>query len=129
MIFILLLSTFCAGLIVAVIVNFFFKKPIAQILKRLIDDDIYVSWVRYMSFAIYVVGISSGVNLYKIERYINPIDKETAIYQINQTSWTFEVYRSVIGSLTSLAWLLLIFFIIALITFVIKRIFENKRSI
>lgn len=129
MIFILLLSTFCAGLIVSFIVNFFFKKPISQILKRLIDDDIYVSWARYMTFAIYVVGISSGVNLYKIERYINPIDKESTIYQITQISWTFEVYRSIIGSLTSLAWLLLVFFIIALIIFVIKRIFENKRSV
>jgi len=62
MLFILLISTFSVGFIVALIVTLFFKKPIAKILKRLIDDDIYESWVKYMIFAIYVVSISSGVN-------------------------------------------------------------------
>lgn len=126
MIFLLLLSTFIAGFLVAFVVNLFFKKPISQILKKLIDDEIYTSWVKYMIFAIYVVGISSGVNLWNMEKYINPIDKNSAIYQIDSIRWSFEIYRSVINSLTSLAWLLLVFFIVALIVFVIKKIFEKR---
>ncbi len=129
MLFILLLSTFVAGFLVAVIVTMFFKKPISKIIKRLIDDEIYESWVKYMIFAIYVVSISSGVNLWKIERYINPVDKDSPIYQITSSALFFEIYRSLINSLTSLAWLLLVFYIIALITFVIKRIFENKKIV
>ncbi|HOD55527.1 MAG TPA: hypothetical protein PKJ08_13445 [Candidatus Cloacimonadota bacterium] len=128
MLFILLISTFSVGFIVALIVTLFFKKPIAKILKRLIDDDIYESWVKYMIFAIYVVSISSGVNLWKIERYIYPLDKDNPVYEITSSALGFEVYRSAINSLTSLAWLLLVFYIIALITFVIKKLFENRKS-
>jgi hypothetical protein len=126
MIFLLLISTFLTGFVVSFIVNLFFKKPISQILKKLIDDDIYTSWLKYMVFAIYVVGISSGVNLYNMEKFIEPSLKEQAVYQLNSVRWSFEIYRSVINTLTSLAWLLLVFFIIALIVFVIKKIFDGR---
>lgn len=127
MIYILILTTFLSGVIVSFIVNTFFKKPISGILKRLIDDEIYTAWVKYMTFAIYVVGISSGVNLWQLEKYITPL-KDDAPQVLTSVRWFFEIYRSVIGSLQSLAWLLLVFFIIGLIVFVIKKIFTFRRE-
>lgn len=126
MLFVLLISTFFSALVVAILVSIFFKKPLAAILKKLIEDDIYESWLKYMIFAIYVVSISSGVNLWKIERYLYPSSSGEVVYEITGSSIAFEMYRSVINSLTSLAWLLLTFYIVALIIFVIKRIFDNK---
>jgi hypothetical protein len=39
-----------------------------------------------------------------------------------------EVYRTIIESLQGIAWLLLVFFVIALLAYVIVRIFEMKRG-
>ncbi|MDY6901026.1 MAG: hypothetical protein SWZ49_23535, partial [Cyanobacteriota bacterium] len=49
------------------------------------------------------------------------------IIQLTTERWVLEVYRTIIGSLQGIAWLLLIFFIFALIAFVIVRIFELRR--
>ena len=38
------------------------------------------------------------------------------------------IYRTIIGTLQGIAWMLLIFFIFALIAFVIVRIFEMKNE-
>jgi len=38
-----------------------FASPIDNILKRIIADDISSAWLKYMKFAIYVVGVSKGV--------------------------------------------------------------------
>jgi hypothetical protein len=42
--------------------------------------------------------------------------------------WTFEVFRTVIGTLQSLAWLLLVFFVFALIAYVVVRGLEMRRE-
>jgi hypothetical protein len=41
--------------------------------------------------------------------------------------WTFEVFRTVIGTLQSLAWLLLVFFVFALIADVVVGGLELRR--
>lgn len=83
-----------------------------------------------MMFAIYVVGISSGVNLWQLEKYITPdtTAKVVAVQQLTSIRWIFEIYRSLISSLQSLAWLLLVFYIIALIVFVMKKIFVGRNA-
>jgi hypothetical protein len=43
-------------------------------------------------------------------------------------AWTLEIYRTVIGTLQSLAWMLLLVFVFALIAFVIVRAFELKKQ-
>ncbi len=127
MIYILILTTFLSGVLVSLVVSSFFKRPISNILKKLIDDEIYLAWVKYMIFAIYVVGISSGVNLWQLEKFITPA-KDSLSPELTSVRWFFEIYRSIISSLQSLAWLLLVFFIIALIVFVIKKIFTYRRG-
>ena len=126
----LLLATFGISLAVSAIVAKFFGKPIDNILKRIIADPISKAWLKYLMFAIYVVGISSGVRLWELERYITPLAGgiKPEILQLNGDRWVLEVYRTIIGTLQGLAWLLLVFFVVALIAFVIIRVFELRHQ-
>jgi hypothetical protein len=80
-------------------------------------------------FAIYVTGISSGVRIRDLGQYITrPNFKGSEIIELTGERWIFEVYRTIIGTLQGVAWMLLVFFIIALIAYVIVRAFELKRE-
>jgi hypothetical protein len=106
-----------------------FAKPIDRILRRIIADEISQAWLQYLKFAIYVVGISSGVRIWELERYITPPQIQGAqVIQLTTERWVLEIYRTIIESLQGIAWLLLIFFIFALIAFVIVRVFEMRQS-
>jgi len=125
----LLIVTFTIATVVSIIVARVFSKPINQILTRIIADEISVAWRRYLMFAIYVVGISSGVRIWELEKYITkPAFKDAEIIQLTNDRWILEVYRTIIGTLQGLAWVLLVFFIVALLAFVVVRIFEMRRE-
>jgi hypothetical protein len=47
---------------------------------------------------------------------------------LNAERWVLEVYRTGIGTLQSVAWMLLVFFVFALIAYVIVRGMEAKRG-
>lgn len=123
----LLVVTFIIALAVASIVVHIFNKPIEGILHRLIPDEISHAWAKYLKFAIYVVGISGGVRIWELERYITRQYQTAEILQLTTERWVLEVYRTIIGTLQSAAWLLLIFFVFALLAYVIVRVFELRR--
>jgi membrane associated rhomboid family serine protease len=123
----LLVVTFLISLGVSFIVARIFAKPIDNILKRIISDAISQAWVKYLTFAIYVVGVSSGVRIWELEKYITPPPGHGGMVELTRDRWVLEVYRTVIESLQGLAWLLLVFFVIALIAFVIVRAFELRK--
>ena len=123
----LLISTFIISLIVSGIVERVFDKSIDGMLRRIIADPISKAWSRYLKFAIYVVGISSGVRIWDLERYLNPeLSVNRTVLTLTTERWILEIYRTIIGTLQGLAWLLLIFFIFALLAFVIIRVFELR---
>ena len=126
----LLLVTFLVASIVSLLVARAFAKPLDSILRRIIADEISGAWLRYLKFAILVVGISAGVRIYELEKYITPQhwDKEAKIVQLTNERWVLEIYRTVIESLQGIAWMLLVFFVFALIAYVIVRIAELKRG-
>ena len=125
----LLLVTFVIAFAVSSIVILFFGRPIDAILERVISDKISKAWTKYLKFAIYVTGISSGVRIHSLEKYITrPEYKGSEIVTLNMERWILEVYRTVIGSLEGIAWMLLVFFIFALIAYVIVRVFELKKQ-
>jgi hypothetical protein len=125
----LLISTFVISLIVSGIVERVFDKSIDSMLRRIIADPISKAWSRYLKFAIYVVGISSGVRMWDLERYLNPEPSvNRVILTLTTERWILEIYRTVIGTLQGLAWLLLVFFIFALLAFVIIRVFELRHQ-
>jgi len=43
------------------IVALIFRKPLTKIMLRLVAEDLYTAWSKYVTFAIYAVGLSGGV--------------------------------------------------------------------
>lgn len=127
----LLLVTFLVALAVSSLAVRLFRPSLDGILKRIITDAISTAWLKYLTFAIYVVGISKGVRVYDLERYVNPerwgTDPGGLPLTLNANRWVLEVYRTVIESLQGIAWLLLVFFVFALIAYVIVRGMELRR--
>jgi hypothetical protein len=126
----LLIVTFVISTIVSIIVARAFSKPIDQILARIIADQISVAWRRYLIFALYVVGISSGVRIWDLEKYVTPpqYPKDAQVVLLTSDRWILEVYRTIIETLQGIAWVLLVFFIFALLAFVVVRAFEIRKS-
>lgn len=122
--------TFLIATAVSALVTYIFAKPIANILGRIVADRISSAWVRYLYFAIFVVGISSGVRIYSLEQYVTPRpnDKQLQVVELTHDRWILEIYRTIIETLQGIAWLLLVFFVFALIAYVIVRAFEAKRE-
>lgn len=134
MFFTLLLITLVVSALVSFIADRAFNSPVNGILNRLIDDAIASAWARYMKFAIYVVGISGGVRIRSLERYIlpqqhprlegEPLDLKP--FELTTERWVLEIYRTIIESLQSIAWMLLVFFVVSLGMYVVLRIFEMR---
>jgi hypothetical protein len=125
----LILATFVAAFLVSFAAMWLFKKPIDSVLRRIIADEISAAWSKYMKFAILVVGVSSGVQLHELEKYINPTlggrEVQTGA-SLSFDRWIFELYRAAIETLQGIAWMLLVFFVFALIAYVIVRIGEMR---
>jgi len=126
--FSLLLVTLLISIIVTVIVIICFNKPIKAIFIRIIGEEIAIAWQKFLTFALFVVGIASGISIHKLERFIAPVTEENPRPDLTLEFWALEIYRTVISSLGGLAWALLIFFVFALIAFVIVKGREKKKD-
>lgn len=126
----LLLVTLLIALAVSLLVARTFSGPIDRILKRIIADEISEAWLKYLKFAILVVGVSAGVRIYELEKYISPTrwDKEAKILSLTSERWVLEIYRTIIETLQGIAWMLLVFFVFALIAYVLVRLGEMRRE-
>ncbi|MCX5634557.1 MAG: hypothetical protein NTW55_01760 [Planctomycetota bacterium] len=124
----LLAATFVISFVVSTIVVLFFSRPLDKILDRIISDQISKAWLKYLKFAIYVTGISSGVRIWDLEKYITKSQsyKDAEIVQLTTERWVLEIYRAIIGTLQGVAWMLLVFFVFAIVAYVIVRVFEMK---
>ena len=125
----LLIVTFFISIAVSFLVAKMFHEPVNGILQRIVPEEISIAWLKYLKFAIYVIGISSGVRIWELEKYITPVSSEKArIIALNSDRWVLEVYRTIIGTLKGIAGILLAFFICALIAYVIVRVFEMRKN-
>ena len=124
----LLVVTFAIALLVSFVVATLFSGSIRRILERIVSPDLAGAWHRYLVFALYVVGVSGGVRLYSLEQYINPRDPKEPALVLNADRWTLEVYRTVIETLQSTAWMLLVAFVFLLIAFVVARGLELRAA-
>jgi hypothetical protein len=128
----LLPATLIISLITCWIITRLFNNSLDKILNRIIHDEIASGWKRYLQFAIYVVGISSGVQIWNLERYIEGFQqnvKDGVVVpppELTGETWVLEVYRAVIGTMQGIAWALLLFFLASLIAFVIVKKGESK---
>jgi hypothetical protein len=125
----LLIVTFVIAVLVTVVVSIAFNSSIARILERIFSEPIAAAWQRYVMFAIYVVGIPGGVRIWELEKYITPRGKDEPALVLNMDRWTLEVYRTIIETLQSIAWLLLVFFAVALFAYIIVRVSERQARV
>jgi hypothetical protein len=132
MFFVLLGLTLGVALLTAGIVVALFNRPIRQILDRIVGPEIASGWHRFLLFAVYVVGISSGVAIWKLEQYLHPQPGgpggRSLVTPLDGPSLGLEAYRTVIQTLQGVAWALLVFFVVALIAFAIVRRGEQKAA-
>src|SRR5512134_124679 len=120
----LLAVTFLVAMAVSFIVVRVFASSIDKILRRLVSEELSSAWLKYLKFATYVVGISSGVRIHQLEQYITPNrwQKDAQIVPLTNDRWILEIYRTIIEALQGIAWLLLVFFAVALVAYVIVRL-------
>ena len=123
---VLLIVTLLIAVVTASIVIFFFKKPVDKIFNRIIGEEISIAWRKFLTFALFVVGVSSGVNYNRMEKFIQPETDMMTRPELTAQYWGLEIYRTIINTLGGLAWALLLFFIAALIAFVIVKRGEMK---
>lgn len=90
--------------------------------------DLAGAWHRYLVFALYVVGVSGGVRVGSLEQYVNPRDPKPAPLALTPDRWTLEVYRTVIETLQSTAWMLLVAFVFLLLAYVVGRGVEHRAA-
>ncbi len=124
----LLIVTFAIAIVVSYVVARIFRRPIKKILNRIVAEELGAAWEKYITFAIYVVGVSGGVRVYQLERYLVPDEPDAQPLLLTGERWTLEIYRTIIETLQSVAWMLLVFFLFALIAFVVIRGFELKHG-
>ena len=124
----LLIVTLVIAIAVSFLVIFSFKKPIDSIFARIIGEEISTVWRKFLTFALFVVGVASGVNVWKLERFIAPEAEGTTRPVLTAEFWGLEIYRTIIGALGGMAWALLIFFVVSLIAFVVIKRGEKKAS-
>ena len=117
----LLLVTFVIALLVSFIVAQLFSASIRRILDRVVSPDLAGAWHRYLIFALYVVGVSGGVRMWSLEQYVNPRDQKSPPLVLTRDRWTLEVYRTIIETLQSAAWMLLVAFVFLLLAYVVAR--------
>lgn len=87
----MLLVTFLVAALTSGVVVYIFNKPISNILGRIVPEEISLGWLKYVKFAIYVVGISGGVRIRALEQYINPVEFDSAPLVPTTERWVLEL--------------------------------------
>jgi hypothetical protein len=123
----LMVVAFTISLVIASLVAWFFRKPIGNIMTRIVGDPLGSAWVRYLMGAIVVVGIGGGVRPWDYEKYIAPAKPAQAIV-LDSDRWVLEIYSTIIGTAQAITWMLLVFFVFALIAYVVVRASEMKHA-
>jgi hypothetical protein len=96
-------------------------------MDRIVGDPLGSAWVRYLMMAIVVVGVGGGVRPWDYEKYITPL-KDQPVLTLNSDRWVLEIYRTAIGTAQAITWLLLVFFVFALIAYVLLRGAELRQD-
>lgn len=128
MFFALLVVTFLISLAVSFGVVRLFDRAMAAVFRRIVTEELSGAWHRYIKFAVYVVGISGGVRIDEIERYVSAPQEDEVVLVLTAERWVLEVYRTVIETLQGIAWMLLLVFIVALVAYVLLRGLELRHS-
>jgi len=105
------------------------REAIETVLRRFVTDFVTRSgFEKYIRFAIVVVGISGGTRVRALQEYISAPSYNKAALEaaLTQEVWVMEMYRTILGTLESVAFLLLVCIFLALIAPVVVRMFKAE---
>jgi len=117
-------ASFVLALALSVAVAWVSREAIESVLRRFVADHVVrAAFSKYIRFAIVVVGISTGTRVRVLQEYISATSENKAAMAaaLTQEFWVLEIYRTIVGTLEGMAWLLLLCFFLALIAPVIVR--------
>ena len=121
----LLIVTFTLATAASFVIARMFNQSLAGIIGRLIPDELAVAWHRYVLFGLYLVGVNGGVRIWEFEKYVLPIGAQRETLVLTPDRWALEVYRTLMGTLRSIAVVLLLLFVVALFGYLIVRARER----
>jgi hypothetical protein len=125
----LLAVSFVVSVLASTAVVLLFDHPIRLMCRHLVGDTLSAAWHRFLRFGLLVTGLSSGVSMWTLEKYVTPRSNEAEVVVLNADRWTLEVYRSAIGTLQATACALFTFFLFALIAHVILKLAQLKAAV
>ena len=134
----------CAAVISFCVVKVF-EKPIFAISKRIIQDRISLAFTKYVKYATYLFGISGSLfghlsEEYMLDKYLSELtlDSQTSAYNdelmtdIRANVWLIMICSMIMGRITgtlhAIAQMYLMLFVIALISYIIVKIFEQRNA-
>ncbi len=120
-------ASFVLALALSVAVAWVSREAIESVLRLFVADHVVrAAFSKYIRFAIVVVGISTGTRVRILQEYISATaeNKAAMAAALTQEFWVLEIYRTIVGTLEGMAWLLLLCFFLALIAPVIVRMAE-----
>lgn len=123
----LLALTFVLAVLTSFAAERVFKNPIRQSLEKVVGDALAGALQRYISFAIYVLGVSGGVPVYRLESYLDP-SSTSAKLVMDAQHLALEAYRTILDTLWSITIVLLVFFVFTMIAYAIVRAAELRRQ-
>lgn len=136
-------------LVCAVFISFcvvkVFEKPIFAISRRIIQDRINVAFTKYVKYATYLFGISGGLighwsEEYMLDNYLSELtlDSQTSalnddlMTDLRENLWLIMICSMIMvritGTLHAIAQMYLVLFVIALISYIIVKIFEQRKA-
>jgi hypothetical protein len=121
------LALFGVSLVLAFAISFtvawISKDVIEGILHRFLADRIASAISKYLRFAVVVAGISDGTRAGALRDYISaPVySRDQLTAQLTPEFWALELYRTAIGSLEGILWLMLLFSVGATVAIVLIR--------
>ncbi|WP_434630798.1 hypothetical protein [Chromobacterium sp. CV08] len=107
----------------------FFDPAVARILGRTLGQDLAEAWRKYVFFAVVVSGISGGVRQWSLQQYLPPVPgKGSTQLPLSGERWMLELFQAFISTLMSIAWVVLLFFLCAMLAYAIMRAVEFRRE-
>jgi hypothetical protein len=106
---------FLASVLVSLAVSYFIAKashyPIENALRHFFAPQLSAAFAKYLQLAFILVGVCAGARVRALQDYISAPDynKPAILDQLTQEFWVMELYRTVIGALEGILWLIFLF--------------------
>src|SRR5215470_7953374 len=128
MVVVFFLASFAVAVGISGLLAWLFKIPVENLLRYLVERDVAEAWTKYAFFLLLVVGVASRTRIRLLEEYLAaPVWNQTAIQgQMTQAFWVLEMYRTLIGAVEGIAWMLVLLALMGVGAYFVLR--KNKTN-